>query len=92
MSKNNLEFILTDFICSRCGCTLYDKVIYTGNKTLEDDDSIIYEEYRCRNCNKVININKQINDKTISMSKEDLLDQSKFINNGIKYTNNYKGD
>ena len=93
--ENNLEFkLINNFKCKRCGCTNYDKNIYTGLKTLNDEDSIVEERYICRNCDFPFDINKYIkNDdfiENITMTSKDLLNQSKFIDNGTEIKINDK--
>lgn len=73
-----------NFICPRCGCTQYDKMIYTGFKTLDEEDSIILENYVCRNCDYVIDINKYLKENSISIDKTELLNTSNFVDEGTE--------
>lgn len=91
--QNNIEFkLVKNFICKKCGCTTYDKLIYTGIKTLNDDNSIICEKYVCRNCDFPININEYLNsiEENISMKVNELLNNSIFIDEGVSVKNNDK--
>lgn len=83
---SDLEFILVNnFKCKRCGCTHYDKIFHTGFKTLGEENAIEYEEYVCRNCDYPVDIKKYQLDDTLNIATNDLLQQSKFINqNNIK--------
>ena len=83
--QNEIEYKLVDnFKCKRCGCIHYDKMIYTGLKTLDEEDSIIYEKYVCRNCDFPFNINDYIQNNSINITPEDLLNQSEFIDEGTE--------
>lgn len=80
--EQNLEFILiNDFKCRRCGSTNYDKIFYTGNKTLGEENSIIHQRYVCRNCDLPFTLveTKSNTIEHINMSSKELIDQS--INN-----------
>lgn len=81
---NNLEYKLVhNFKCKRCGSTHYDKIFYTGLKTLDEENSIIEERYVCRNCNFPFNIEDYMVKNLINMNKNELLNNSNFINQGI---------
>lgn len=79
----NLKFELVNFKCKRCGCTHYDKLIYTGFKTLDDDNPVIYEKYVCRNCDLPFIINNNNDSNVIQMSSDELLKESKFTDEGV---------
>ena len=83
MSKD-LEFILlNNFKCKKCGYRKYDKLIYTGLKTLEDEDSIILEKYVCRNCDHpfiISNEKKSLN--KLNISANELLNNSIYVDQG----------
>ena len=88
--SNNLEYILVNnFKCKRCGCTHYDKLIHTGFKTLDEENSIELEQYVCRNCDFPINIDEYKRENLINIDKNKLLNESEFINEGIEIK---KGD
>ena len=90
---SDLEFILIkDFKCKRCGCTHYDKMMYTGFKQLDDEDSIIGERYVCRNCDLPFNISDYIKNDTIHMSSQDLIKESEFVDEGVDATANINGE
>lgn len=60
----NIEYILNlNFICPRCKCTHYDKIICTNDKTINNLDNNYEGYYVCRNCNLKINIGGYQNDK-----------------------------
>lgn len=83
--QNNLEFkLVNNFKCKRCGCTTYDKLIYTGVKTLNEEDAIVEERYVCRNCDFPFNIAPYLNNvqENITMSSNELLNESVFIDEG----------
>lgn len=82
MSEQNLEFILiNNFKCRRCGSVNYDKMIYTGMKTLSDENSIVEERYVCRNCNLPFTLVKNDSNtiEHINISSNELINYS--INN-----------
>lgn len=81
--------LIPNYQCKRCGCTKYDKIIHTGAQTLDEKGAIKAEKYVCRNCDYPFDINDYQQDNKISMSPNELLAQSKFVNEGIKYN---KGD
>ena len=90
---NQIEYKLTnEFKCKRCGCTKYDKMIYTGLKTLDEEDAIIYEKYVCRNCDFPFNITDYLKENTdsITITPLELLNQSNFIDEGIEIQMNGK--
>lgn len=84
--QNELEFkLVQNFKCKRCGCTHYDKLMYTGMETLSDNNSIIEERYVCRNCDFPFDINEYITDENILMNSDELLNQSIMIDEGTEY-------
>lgn len=90
---SNIEFkLVSNFKCKRCGCTKYDKEIFTGNKLLEDENSIIGERYVCRNCDFPININEYINVDSFKMTKDELLKEAIIIDDGIEKIKSDKGE
>lgn len=89
---NDLDFkLINSFKCKRCGCTNYDKLIYTGMKTLNDDDSIIHERYVCRNCDLPFKLENYIDKDTvlenINSSGLELVNNSEFIDEGVENIN-----
>lgn len=83
--QNQIEYkMVNNFKCKRCGCTHYDKMIYTGMKTLDEEDAIIYEKYVCRNCDFPFNINEYNENDNIKITPEELLNQSTFIDEGTE--------
>lgn len=94
--SNDLEFkLINSFKCKRCGSTNYDKLIYTGANTLDDDDSIILEKYVCRNCNLPFILEDYIKDdtlmKNINSSPYELMNTSKFTDEGVENINEKYG-
>lgn len=96
---NDLEFkLINSFKCKRCGSTNYDKLIYTGIKTLNDKDPILLEKYVCRNCNLPFLLKDYIEDDTImkqlKTSSMELCNTSNFVDEGVENINkeNIKGD
>ena len=88
--QNQMEYkLINNFKCKRCGCTKYDKLIYTGLKTLDEENAIIAEKYVCRNCDFPCIIDS---DKNITITPEELLNQSVFIDEGTEIINNEKGE
>ena len=84
--RNQLEFkLIQNFKCKRCGYDRYDKMIYTGMKTLDEDDSIIEERYVCRNCDFPFNINEYVQNDNIYITPNELLNQSEFIDEGVDF-------
>ena len=84
--QNQLEFkLIQNFKCKRCGCTHYDKLLFTGMKTLDEDDAIMEERYVCRNCDFPFNISDYIQNDTINITSEELLNQSEFIDEGTDF-------
>ena len=82
--SETLEYVLINsFKCKRCGCSKYDKLIYTGDKTLDHDDSIIQETYVCRNCDLPFNILNYANNNTLKIDKTNLLKESIIINENL---------
>ena len=73
----------------------YDKLIYTGANTLDDDDSIILEKYVCRNCNLPFILEDYIKDdtlmKNINSSPYELMNTSKFTDEGVENINEKYG-
>lgn len=89
MKDDNLEFILVNnYKCKRCGCINYDKVFYTGDKMLGDENAIQEEHYICRNCDFPFDITKYKKQNSYNMSSKELLDESVFINENKKENNN----
>lgn len=89
---NDLEFkLINSFKCKRCGSTNYDKLIYTGAHTLDEDDSVILEKYVCRNCNLPFLLENYIKDDTllqnITSSPYELMNESKFTDEGVENIN-----
>jgi len=81
---SDINFIqITNFKCKRCGCTSYDKIIHTGLKTIDEENSIINEQYVCRNCDFPISINEYNLNEEIKMPVNELLNQAKIIDEGI---------
>ena len=90
--SNDLEFkLINSFKCKRCGSTNYDKLIYTGIKTLNDKDPILLEKYVCRNCNLPFILEDYIKDdtlmKNINSSPYELMNTSKFTDEGVENIN-----
>ena len=84
--ENQLEFkLIQNFKCKRCGCTNYDKMIYTGMKTLGEKNASILERYVCRNCDFVFDINEYISTENINMSSSELLNNSTFVDEGTDF-------
>ena len=76
--SNDLEFkLINSFKCKRCGSTNDDKLIYTGANTLDDDDSIILEDY----------IKDDTLMKNINSSPYELMNTSKFTDEGVENIN-----
>ena len=85
--QNQLEFkLIQNFKCKRCGCTNYDKLLYTGMKTLNEDNSIIEERYVCRNCDFPFNIHEYLQNSDIHITANELLNQSEFIDEGVDFS------
>lgn len=86
--QNQIEYkLIHNFKCKRCGCTKYDKMIYTGMKTLDEEDSIIHERYVCRNCDYPFDITpylKNSNLENITITPKELLDASIFVDEGTE--------
>ena len=86
--QNQIDFKLTqNFKCKKCGCNTYDKLIYTGMKTLDEENAIIHERYVCRNCDFPFNMNeylKNSNLENISITPSELLNNSVFIDEGTE--------
>ena len=94
--SNDLEFkLINSFKCKRCGSTNYDKLIYTGIKTLNDKDPILLEKYVCRNCNLPFILEDYIKDdtlmKNINSSPYELMNTSKFTDEGVENINEKYG-
>lgn len=71
---SDLYFIqLNNFKCKRCGYNKYDKLMFTGDKLLDDDDVQIIEKYVCRNCDYPIRLSQYTNDNNIVIDKNELL-------------------
>lgn len=89
MNEKNLEFkLIQNFRCKRCGCTTYDKNIYTGLKTLDEKYSILFEKYICRNCDFPFNIDEYVsNNESYVMNSKELLNSANIINENLN-----KGD
>lgn len=84
--QNQLEFkLVQNFRCKRCGCNHYDKLIYTGMKTLDEENSVIYDKYVCRNCDFPVNINGYLINDKINITSDELLNQSEFIDDGVDF-------
>lgn len=97
--SNDLEFkLINSFKCKRCGSTNYDKLIYTGANTLDEDNSIILEKYVCRNCDLPFLLEDYIKDDTllqdIKSSPYELMNNSEFSDEGVENINEdfKKGD
>lgn len=87
--QNEIEYkLINNFRCKRCGCIHYDKMIYTGMKTLDEEDAIIHERYVCRNCDFPFNINDYIIEneevKNITTTPNELLNESVFVDEGTE--------
>lgn len=83
--SQNLEFkLINSFVCKRCGCTHYDKEIFTGNKLLDEENSIIHERYVCRNCDLPFDISKYKENETVNMTSSELLKEAVYKNEGIE--------
>lgn len=90
--SNDLEFkLVNSFKCKRCGSTNYDKLIYTGANTLDEDDSIILEKYVCRNCDLPFLLEDYIKNDTllqdIKSSPYELMNNSEFSDEGVENIN-----
>lgn len=90
--SNDLEFkLVNSFKCKRCGSTNYDKLIYTGANTLDEDDSIVLEKYVCRNCDLPFLLEDYIKDDTllqdIKSSPYELMNNSEFSDEGVENIN-----
>lgn len=90
--SNDLEFkLVNSFKCKRCGSTNYDKLIYTGANTLDEDNSIILEKYVCRNCDLPFLLEDYIKDDTllqdIKSSPYELMNNSEFSDEGVENIN-----
>lgn len=80
--QNQLEYVLiNEFKCKRCGCTKYDKMIYTGMKTLDNENAIVCEKYVCRNCDFPFDINDYSKEiiENLTITSSELLSQSEFV-------------
>ncbi len=83
--QNHLEFkLIQNFKCKRCGCTHYDKLMYTGMKTLDESNSIIEEKYVCRNCDFPFDITDYIQNDNLQITSNELLDTSIFVDEGTE--------
>ena len=82
MSTDMNFTLINNFRCKKCGSINYDKVIYTGNKFLEDEDAILSEQYVCRNCDYPINLQDYIISENIQITSNDLLEQATIIEEG----------
>lgn len=71
----NLSFkMIKDFKCPRCGFPYYDKLMFTGDKSLNDENSIIFEKYVCRNCDFPVNINDyECENNDLQISSQELI-------------------
>lgn len=90
--SNDLEFkLINSFKCKRCGSTNYDKLIYTGANTLDEEDSIVLEKYVCRNCDLPFLLEDYIKDDTllqdIKSSPYELMNDSEFSDEGVENIN-----
>lgn len=90
--SNDLEFkLINSFKCKRCGSTNYDKLIYTGANTLDEEDSIVLEKYVCRNCDLPFLLEDYIKDNTllqdIKSSPYELMNDSEFSDEGVENIN-----
>lgn len=90
--SNDLEFkLINSFKCKRCGSTNYDKLIYTGANTLDEEDSIVLEKYVCRNCDLPFLLEDYIKDDTllqdIKSSPCELMNDSEFSDEGVENIN-----
>lgn len=86
--QNQIEFKLTqNFKCKRCGCNHYDKLMYTGMKTLNEENAIMKERYVCRNCDFPFDINEYLkeNVNSIKITPNELLNQSNYIDEGVDF-------
>lgn len=87
--ENKLEYILVNnFKCKRCGCNKYDKIFYTGDKLLDENDAIITTRYVCRNCNFPFNINDFKELSKYESTPKELLNNSIYINENEKENKN----
>lgn len=86
--QNQIEYkLINNFKCKKCGCTKYDKMIYTGMKTLDEEDAIIHERYVCRNCDFPFDINSYLEDsksEKITITPSELLNNSVFVDEGTE--------
>lgn len=90
--SNDLEFkLINSFKCKKCGSTNYDKLIYTGANTLDEEDSIVLEKYVCRNCDLPFLLEDYIKDDTllqdIKSSPYELMNNSEFSDEGVENIN-----
>lgn len=72
--------LVNNYKCKRCGCTHYDKIFYTGAKTLDEENAIMAEQYVCRNCNFPFNITEYTKSNSITMTSDELLNTATIIN------------
>lgn len=83
---NDLHFdLVNNFKCKKCGYTEYDKMIYTGDKTLDEEDAIIHEQYICRNCHHPFKLDVNENNliDNITISPKELLHEAQFVDEGV---------
>lgn len=95
--SQDLEFkMINSFTCKRCGCTNYDKLMYTGFNTLDEDDAIVLEKYVCRNCDLPFYLEDYMKDtsilENIKSSPTNLINTSTIIDEGVENKSNNKGE
>ena len=81
--SQDIDFkLIPNFKCKRCNCLNYDKIICTGNQSLDDENSIQKEIYVCRNCNLDISnvIIEHTSNDYIQMESSQLLNEANVIN------------
>ncbi len=90
MEDKELEYILVNnYRCKRCGFNKYDVVFYTGDKLLNDKNSVLEKRYVCRNCNFPFDISHYKKQESYNMSANELLNKSIFVNENEKGENKY---
>lgn len=87
MSDINFK-VIKDFKCKRCGCLNYDKEIFTGDKLLTENSSIIFERYVCRNCDMTFN-DLEYNNSNI---EEHIVHSNDLLKNKFKHEKETKNE
>lgn len=80
MSETMNYILIENFKCKRCGYNKYDELIYTGDKLINEKDSIIQTRYVCRNCDFPFNINDYTKSDSININKHELLNNTTTTN------------